>query len=66
MTKFEEMGSQVLEGLGITADQFIDVCILCGCDYCGTIRGASFLFPALPALLHALFPFVTLGGTDVE
>jgi XPG I-region len=20
-------------------DQFIDVCILCGCDYCGTIRG---------------------------
>lgn len=20
-------------------EQFIDICILCGCDYCGTIRG---------------------------
>lgn len=20
-------------------DEFIDICILCGCDYCGTIRG---------------------------
>mmetsp|Transcript_8460 Transcript_8460/g.25346 ORF Transcript_8460/g.25346 Transcript_8460/m.25346 type:complete len:388 (+) Transcript_8460:369-1532(+) len=28
---------QVLAGLGITADQFVDVCILCGCDYAGTI-----------------------------
>lgn len=27
----------VLEGLGLTADQFVDVCILCGCDYAGTI-----------------------------
>jgi flap endonuclease-1 len=23
----------------MTADQFIDMCILCGCDYCDSIRG---------------------------
>jgi flap endonuclease-1 len=30
---------QVISGLGITSEQFVDVCILCGCDYAGTIRG---------------------------
>lgn len=30
---------RVLEELDISMDQFIDFCILCGCDYCGTIRG---------------------------
>ncbi|KAK9786073.1 hypothetical protein WJX73_007328 [Symbiochloris irregularis] len=30
---------KVLTGLGLTNEQFIDMCILCGCDYCGTIRG---------------------------
>lgn len=30
---------QVLEGLSLTSDQFVDLCILCGCDYCGTIKG---------------------------
>merc|ERR1719317_6652 len=29
----------VLEGMGLTMAQFIDVCILCGCDYCPSIRG---------------------------
>lgn len=29
----------VLEGLGITMAQFIDLCILCGCDYTVTIPG---------------------------
>jgi len=29
----------VLEQLNISMDQFIDFCILCGCDYCDTIRG---------------------------
>ncbi|DBA88491.1 hypothetical protein WJX79_008640 [Trebouxia sp. C0005] len=29
---------KVLEGLGLTADQFVDLCILCGCDYCGSIK----------------------------
>ncbi|XP_057829503.2 flap endonuclease 1 [Cryptomeria japonica] len=31
--------SKVLEELNLTMDQFIDMCILCGCDYCDTIRG---------------------------
>ncbi len=30
---------KVLSGLEITYDQFVDLCILCGCDYCGTIAG---------------------------
>lgn len=29
----------VLNGLDVTMDQFIDICILCGCDYCDSIRG---------------------------
>jgi len=29
----------MLSGLGITYEQFVDVCILCGCDYCSTIKG---------------------------
>lgn len=33
------MSFQVLEGLGLNMDQFVDLCILCGCDYCDTIRG---------------------------
>lgn len=28
-----------LSGLGITYEQFVDLCILCGCDYCGSIKG---------------------------
>jgi len=31
--------AKVLEGLEVTREQFIDICILCGCDYCGSIRG---------------------------
>ncbi|PKA62945.1 Flap endonuclease 1-A [Apostasia shenzhenica] len=30
---------QVLEELGFSMDQFIDLCILCGCDYCDSIKG---------------------------
>jgi len=30
---------KVLNGLKLTMDQFIDLCILCGCDYCVSIRG---------------------------
>ena len=30
---------KVLEGLQFTMDQFIDLCILLGCDYCDSIRG---------------------------
>ncbi len=31
--------NKVLEGLGLTQDEFIDLCILCGCDYTDRIRG---------------------------
>ncbi|KAI9348174.1 PIN domain-like protein [Obelidium mucronatum] len=31
--------SKVLEGLEMTMDQFIDMCILLGCDYCDSIKG---------------------------
>ncbi|ELR18579.1 XPG Iregion domain containing protein [Acanthamoeba castellanii str. Neff] len=30
---------KVLKGFGMTMEQFIDLCILAGCDYCDTIRG---------------------------
>uniref|UniRef100_A0A8D9A7E9 Flap endonuclease 1 n=2 Tax=Cacopsylla melanoneura TaxID=428564 RepID=A0A8D9A7E9_9HEMI len=30
---------KVLEGLGLTYEEFIDLCILLGCDYCESIRG---------------------------
>eukprot|EP01024_Parvocaulis_polyphysoides_P033924 TRINITY_DN3005_c0_g4_i1.p1 TRINITY_DN3005_c0_g4~~TRINITY_DN3005_c0_g4_i1.p1 ORF type:complete len:245 (+),score=34.12 TRINITY_DN3005_c0_g4_i1:116-850(+) len=30
---------EMLEQLELTGDQFIDLCILCGSDYCGTIKG---------------------------
>lgn len=59
---------QVLEGLKLTADQFIDMCILCGCDYCGTIRGA-YLRSDNPCKgmawgfynhLHSIFPAISV------
>ncbi|XP_072169618.1 flap endonuclease 1-like [Diadema setosum] len=30
---------RVVDGLGLDRDQFVDLCILMGCDYCGTIKG---------------------------
>lgn len=30
---------RALEEMGLTHEQFVDLCILCGCDYCDTIRG---------------------------
>ena len=29
----------MLDELKLTPEQFVDMCILCGCDYAGTIRG---------------------------
>lgn len=29
----------MLRGLDLTYEQFVDMCILCGCDYCSTIKG---------------------------
>ncbi|KAL6636591.1 hypothetical protein ACP70R_024163 [Stipagrostis hirtigluma subsp. patula] len=37
VTEFEV--SKVLEELGLTMDQFTDLCILSGCDYCENIKG---------------------------
>ncbi|XP_046973403.1 flap endonuclease 1 [Vanessa cardui] len=31
--------NQVLDGLELNHNEFIDLCILLGCDYCGSIRG---------------------------
>ena len=31
--------ARAIAGLGIDHDQFVDLCILLGCDYCETIRG---------------------------
>ncbi|KAL5700444.1 Elongation of fatty acids protein 2 [Ranunculus cassubicifolius] len=31
--------AKLLEELNLTMDQFIDLCILCGCDYCDSIKG---------------------------
>ena len=31
--------SKALDELGLTDDQFIDLCIMCGCDYCSNIKG---------------------------
>ena len=33
--------AKVLEELRLTEDQFVDLCILCGCDYAGSIRGVG-------------------------
>ena len=30
---------KVLEGMELSMDQFVDLCILLGCDYCEKIRG---------------------------
>lgn len=32
---------RALTELGLTHEQFVDLCILCGCDYCDTIRGVG-------------------------
>ena len=33
--------AKAIEGLNITYEQFVDLCILLGCDYCDTIRGVG-------------------------
>jgi flap endonuclease-1 len=33
--------NKVIEGLAISHDQFVDLCIMLGCDYCDTIRGVG-------------------------
>lgn len=31
--------AKALEGLQLSMEQFVDLCILCGCDYCDSIKG---------------------------
>ena len=31
--------NEVLSGLGLNMEEFVDLCILCGCDYCENIQG---------------------------
>ncbi|KAG6492612.1 hypothetical protein ZIOFF_047577 [Zingiber officinale] len=38
---FNFWGTKVLEELRLTMDQFIDLCILSGCDYCDNIKGRA-------------------------
>ncbi|KAK6205035.1 PIN domain-like protein [Scheffersomyces amazonensis] len=33
--------TEAMEGLDLTKEQFIDLCILLGCDYCETIKGVG-------------------------
>jgi len=33
--------AKLLSGMGLTRPQFVDLCILCGCDYTSTIRGVG-------------------------
>merc|ERR1719324_468416 len=40
-TIFEVELAVALEQLGVSMDQFIDFCILCGCDYCDTLKGVG-------------------------
>uniref|UniRef100_A0AAZ3S1V2 XPG-I domain-containing protein n=2 Tax=Oncorhynchus tshawytscha TaxID=74940 RepID=A0AAZ3S1V2_ONCTS len=35
----EFLFSRLLQDINLTHEQFIDLCILLGCDYCGTIKG---------------------------
>jgi len=38
--KIQQMNyKKAIEGLNLTHEQFVDLCILLGCDYCDTIRG---------------------------
>merc|ERR1711972_184756 len=40
-TIYEVTLDNALEQLNISMDQFIDFCILCGCDYCDTLKGVG-------------------------
>ncbi|KAG6528293.1 hypothetical protein ZIOFF_010444 [Zingiber officinale] len=44
---FNFCGTKVLEELRLTMDQFIDLCILSGCDYCDSIKGLHGNYDAL-------------------
>jgi len=41
MPVYEISYAKMMSGLGLTREQFVDLCILCGCDYAGSIRGVG-------------------------
>lgn len=43
----------MIAGLELTPDQFVDLCILCGCDYCGTIKGTAYAMSFITNVLGA-------------
>jgi hypothetical protein len=58
-------GPQVLQELNLTMDQFVDLCILCGCDYCDTIRGGCFSFWRRPShTFHFRVQHQNLAGSQ--
>ena len=58
---------KAINGLDITHDQFVDLCMLLGCDYCDSIRGIgpktgkfSMLFKSFNAMSILFFAFYFL------
>ncbi|KAG2284125.1 hypothetical protein Bca52824_055345 [Brassica carinata] len=56
---------KILEDLQLTMDQFIDLCILSGCDYCDSIRGI-FLFYHLDRSLGTNTHFLIRQHGSIE
>jgi flap endonuclease-1 len=57
--------AKVLQELNLTMDQFVDLCILCGCDYCDTIRGGCFSSWRPPShTFHFRVQHQNLAGTQ--
>merc|ERR1711904_585721 len=56
---------RVLEQLSITMDQFIDFCILSGCDYCDTIKGVG-PSTAIKLIIQHGSPEKVLENTEPE
>jgi flap endonuclease-1 len=59
--------AEVLESLYMTQEQFVDLCILCGCDYSPTIEGIGFTKAVkLMKELHSIeeiLTFIRIKGT---
>ncbi|KAJ1457636.1 PIN domain-like protein [Pelagophyceae sp. CCMP2097] len=59
--------AKVLEGLGLTQDEFVDFCILSGCDYTASIRGVG-PKTALKHILkyHTIEKLLASGAVDLK
>ena len=36
--------SKVLSGMNLKYEEFVDLCIMMGCDYMGTIKGVAYMY----------------------